>query len=172
MLEKLLAERLPGKTVKVLNAGHWMSTFDQHLLVIKELVPRFEPHLVLHGVYGGHVITIDEHSWVTDSRGDIRQVKFVGFQNEVVVREDGALQRTNRLIESPPFKSRFLAKVLQRYYRWKQLRDVQISAVALLDPNDDSLDDAWRKTREAIRQSAMFLDETSIPWVMAWSTAS
>jgi hypothetical protein len=116
ILENLLADHLPGKTVKVLNAGHWMSTFDQHLLIIKELVPRFKPHLVLHGVYAGHVVTIGEHDWVTDARGHIRQVRFAGIRNEISVREDGALQRTNRLIESPPLKSLFLAKVLRRYY--------------------------------------------------------
>lgn len=166
VLERLLEDALPGRTVRILNAGHWLYTFDQHLLVIKELVPRFRPHLVIHGVYGSHVLSIDDHSWITDESGNLERVRFASAQKHILVRPDGALQHTNMWIETPPFGSRFLAKGFQKYFRWKQIREAQTGARAILNPKSQELDEAWTKTRQAIQQADVFLSERSIPYIV------
>lgn len=165
-LEALLADSLNGRTIRVLNAGHWSYTFDQQLLTLKELLPRFRPHLVIQGVYAGHVVRIGEHRWDLDDQGAITSIAFEGFENEIQVREDGALKRTNRLIESPPLRSRFLAKLAQKYFRWKQIGTAQIMITEPYFPDSRVLDEAWVKTGRALRQTANLLEAARIKYLM------
>ena len=98
-----------GARIQILNAGYWMYTFDQQLLVIRELLPKFRPHIVLQGVYPGHVVSIDEHDWVRRPDGSIDRIVYRDWWNVIRVADDGRLRRSNPLIERPPLGSRLVA---------------------------------------------------------------
>jgi hypothetical protein len=153
-LATLLGETEPR--AQVLNAGHWMATFDQQLLIVRELLPKFRPHIVVQGVYPGHVLSIDEHEWTLGADGTIERIAYRDWWNEIRISDDGTMRRSNRLIERPPLGSRFVAKLTQRFFRWRQVERESASVVDLYS-GEGRLDGAWEKTSEALRQTSRLL---------------
>jgi len=50
-LARLVAARHPGTRLRIVNAGHWMYTFDQQLVLMKEMIERYKPAVVVQGFY-------------------------------------------------------------------------------------------------------------------------
>ncbi len=116
-LQGILQNERKNTKVHVLNAGYWFYTFDQQLLLLKEMLPVYKPHLVLQGFYGPHVLNLGEHSWERDSSGSLVSINYVrSYDNEIKVNPDGSLRLTNHLIEEPPLSSCFIREAIRRYY--------------------------------------------------------
>ena len=61
VLARLMAEQRPGTRLRIVNAGHWMYTFDQQLVLMKEMIERYRPAVVVQGFYWMHVRTLFNH---------------------------------------------------------------------------------------------------------------
>ncbi len=154
LLEESLQRLRPDERVEVLNAGHFNYSFDQQLIVLGELIEKYRPQVVLQGVYPGHVFSIREHAWQLGDDGALLKVSYADRTNAVRVTPDGVLKRTNLWIEEPPLGSRFIAKLLQRYFRSQQIEEAVAGALWLYEPGNSEMAEAWSLTEDAILRAS------------------
>jgi hypothetical protein len=150
-----------GKLTRIVNAGHWMYTFDQQLLLVRELVPRLRPRVVVQGIYSAHLLTLMSHRWERDSGGDLRSVHNDGIR----VTEDGALRFTNTHLESPPFRSRLAAAVFRIWFNWRLSKEGATADLALLDPGSMRYEIAWRMFEDCVAETARYLRGAGVEYV-------
>lgn len=148
-------------SVRVVNAGHWMYSFDQQLLVLHELVPQLRPRMVIQGLYPPHVLTLMSHAWERDARGRLRAVR----NKEVRVAPNGALRSTNEQLESPPFRSQLMGDVFRIWYNWRLSREGMTGDLGLLDPEVQRFSLAWRMCKATIEETAAYLRTERVDYV-------
>lgn len=150
-----------GRRVVVLNAGHWSFTLDQELLLVRELVPRFRPHLVLQGLYPPGLLPLVAHRWARDGQGRIAAC----YNDGIRVGDDGALRFTNDYLEKTPFRSRVVGSVFRIWFNWRLSREAMVGDMALLNPAVTRYEPAWRMTEEVLRETGDFLRGEGVPWI-------
>jgi hypothetical protein len=69
----LIGDRL-GRPVRIVNAGHWMYSFDQQLVLMKELIARYRPKVVVQDFYWMYVRILYGHSYVRAADGGLQSV--------------------------------------------------------------------------------------------------
>jgi len=153
--------------IEAANGGHWMYTFDQQFMTMRELVERFHPEVVVQGFYSPHVATLASHRWQQD-QGMISAI----HDDAVQVDADGALRFASTWTSDPPLGLEIVAfaarALLNKNLRTHVARDWH----ALLTPGDTSLATAWAMTAEAARETASFLrsrDIAYVPFIVPWN---
>jgi hypothetical protein len=99
-----------GKRVRFVNAGYWMYTFDQQLLVLKEQLTRFRPQVVVQGLYWPHLRTLFNHE-LDYIDGALTRVGHSGLK----VDEHGVLRFRSDWLDRPPLNSQLIA-LTARYF--------------------------------------------------------
>ena len=128
-----------GRRVVVLNAGHWSFTLDQELLLIRDLVPRFRPQLVVQGLYPPGLLPLVAHRWAKDGQRRIAAC----YNDGIRVGDDGALRFTNDYLEKTPFRSRVVGSVFRVWFNWRLSREAMVGDMALLNPAVTRYEPAW-----------------------------
>jgi hypothetical protein len=160
-LRALIADRLPARPIHVLNAGHWFYTFDQQLLLAKELVDKYRPDIVVQGLYGPHVSTISSHRWTLQKDGQVAQA----FDDGITVLDDGTIRVASRFVRHPLLGSRFLGLAYRTYSRHRAIYDTIDRDLSLFDLEDQRHDDAWKMTATSIQQMGELLSSRSIGYI-------
>jgi hypothetical protein len=63
-----------GPTVRVVNAGHWMYSFDQQLVLMKELIALYRPKVVIQDFYWMYVRVLYGHEYARAPDGSVQSV--------------------------------------------------------------------------------------------------
>jgi hypothetical protein len=151
----------PGRPVVVVNAGHWSYTVDQELILLRELVPRLRPHLVVQGLYPPGVVAILAHQWERDGHGRLTACRNAGIR----VDDEGALRFTNDYLERTPFRSRVVSGVFRIWFNWRLSREAMVGDMALLNPAVTRYEPAWRMTSEVIEETGRYLRDEGVDWI-------
>lgn len=69
-----LLNRGMEKDWEAFGIGHWMSSFDQHVLFLKRFFDKVKPKIVIWGIYPGHLLTILPRKHVLDADGHLQAV--------------------------------------------------------------------------------------------------
>lgn len=104
-----------GTTVQIINAGHWMYTFDQQLLVLKQLLAQHRAAVVVQGIYWPHVRTLFNHVPTFDRSGALTDTRDAAIK----VSENGVLKFRSDMLERPPLNSRLIAAIARRVLNYE-----------------------------------------------------
>jgi hypothetical protein len=107
VLARLVAEKRPGTRLRIVNAGHWMYASDQQLVLMKELIERYRPSIVVQGLYWLHIRTLFNHRLVRAPDGTLQAVE----DSKIKVSERGVLKLRSDWLERPPLNSQLVAVV-------------------------------------------------------------
>jgi hypothetical protein len=151
---ELIADQIRGERpdlhVKMVNAGAWMYTYDQQLLMMKELILRLQPNIIVHGVSWVHVRTLFAHRWHYDWSGELDAVSDPGIS----IKPDGVLRFRSDWLERPPLGSQLLAEAV-RFVLNRELVAKALDYMTLMDPDEHANDWLWRRTDELLTETAM-----------------
>jgi hypothetical protein len=64
-----------GRPVRIVNAGHWMYAFDQQLVLMRELIARYRPKVVVQDFYWMYVRLLYGHEDARGLDGALQSVK-------------------------------------------------------------------------------------------------
>lgn len=160
---ELLEAELAGasRPLVFLNAGHWSYTLDQELLLMRELVPRLRPQLVVQGLYPPGLLPLLAHRWERDAHG-----RLVACRNEGIrVDDEGALRFTNDYLDETPFRSRVLGSVFRVWFNWRLSREAMVGDMALMDAGATRYEPAWRMAGEVLDETGRYLAEEGVRWI-------
>jgi hypothetical protein len=161
VLGRILAEADPSRSVAVLNAGHWSYSFDQQLVLLRELLPRFRPQIVVQGLYAANVLIIESHDWERTGDGLIERVRKPGIR----VDDLGRVRFTNDWLERPPLPSRLMTWVSRLWLNYRLSRWAMTRDLALFDTASDVHERGWGMTREALAQTGEALRRAGARWI-------
>jgi hypothetical protein len=159
---EVLAEHLgdhQGK-VRVVNAGHWMYSFDQQLVLLKELVHRHRPIVVVQGFYWLHVRTLFNHTLRRDPVGALRMVEASSLQ----VDGRGVLRFHSGWIDDPPLGSQALALAARGILN-RDLRRQAATWVDYMRPGSTTDAGLWAMTDDLIGETIAFLRDAGVAYV-------
>jgi hypothetical protein len=160
VLGRLLATRRPGTRLRIVNAGHWMYASDQQLVLMKELVERYRPAVVVQGVYWMHIRTLFNHRLVRAADGTLQAVE----DPKIKVSDRGVLKLRSDWLEHPPLGSRFVALVARALLN----RDVIERASEWVDyfrPGRTPDDALWTLTDDLVGETIRTLQARGIAYV-------
>lgn len=155
---EVMARQLGG--VRIVNAGHWMYAFDQQLVLLKELIARHKPAVVVQGFYWMHVRTLVHHGLERGADGSIVAVRAPSLK----VDPQGVLRFHSEWVDDPPFGSQLAALAA----RWVLNRDVRRQAAAWVDymqPGSTKDSELWAMADESVSQTIAALRTAGIPYV-------
>jgi fumarate reductase subunit C len=165
---KILEEQLnnnPDAKYKyeMINLGVWMYTFDQQFLRLKDKGLKYNPDLVVHGIYWPHLRTITNHNWEVDSSGDIKKI----YDPTTYVSAEGLLKSKDTNIFLSFFKNHskllnFIISKLQVFFLKDQL--ITSDLVFLQEGSIEDYREVWQKTFESIKQTKRLLDQHGIQY--------
>lgn len=168
VLKRLIEKNFPLKA-EAINRGMWMSTFDQHALMLEDNWVRCD--MILHLVYPSHLQTIMRH------RDIIRDGKIISVRDPILVINRNRLlfQLEDTVMEKRlyfPFSICCFNYLFNRY-KFNALKGTDL---ALLQSMPDNLiyepparpgfDRAYRLMEISIRQIAEFAREHKVPYVV------
>lgn len=168
VLARLMTERL-GETAAPINLGGWMSTFDQHALVLEQYLP-LDCRLVIHLVYPSHLQTINRH------QVEISDGRIVAVHDPLLHVKDGRLYygvASNALV-SKRLAFPFTACAFE-YHKNLSLLRRQAAAGRIPDMTDEQIYEragqarfanGWRLAELSIRQISETLRKRGVPYVV------
>lgn len=160
VLARRAAESRPGTRLRIVNAGHWMYTFDQQLVLMKEMIERYKPAVVVQGFYWMHVRTLFNHRLVRAADGSLQAVE----DPKIVVNDRGLLKFRSDWLERPPLNSQLVALVA----RWLLNRDLRERAgdtVDFMRPGSTRDEALWTLTDQLIGETIRTLRTAGIAYV-------
>lgn len=159
-LARLLAERRPGTRLRIVNAGHWMYTFDQQLVLMKEMIERYRPAVVVQGFYWMHVRTLFNHRLVRASDGALQAVE----DSKIKVSDSGVLKFRSDWLERPPLNSQ-LAVLVTRWLLNRDLRERAGDTVDFMRPGSTKDEALWNLTDQLVSETIRTLRTAGIAYV-------
>ena len=160
VLARLLAQRLPGTRLRIVNAGHWMHTFDQQLVLMKEMIERYRPAVVVQGFYWMHVRTLFNHTLVRAPDGTLKAVE----DSKIMVSDRGVLKFRSDWLERPPLNSQLVVLIA----RWLLNRDLHERAGDTVDymrPGSIKDEALWNLTDQLVGETIRTLRTAGIAYV-------
>jgi hypothetical protein len=133
----------------------------KHTKKLRELVPRYRPHLVIFGLYPPGVVAIQSHRWDRDGQGRLEACHNDGIR----VAADGSLHFTNDYLERTPFSSRVISAAFRVWFNWRLSREAMTGDMALLDPSATRYGRGWAMTEDVLREAGAFLASEGVPWL-------
>jgi len=165
---KFLENKLNNEDLKykyeAINLGVWMYTYDQQFLRLKEKGLKYQPDLVIQGIYWPHLRTISTHKWIKNNENIIQIT-----DPTIYVNKDNLLKTKD--------KNSFIA-FLKRYSKFFNLIIGKIQVLSLKDElitsdlvllkenSKKEYLEVWQKTLESIRQTKKFLDKEGIDYLI------
>jgi len=146
--------------VRIVNAGHWMYAFDQQLVLLKELVARHRPAVVVQGFYWLHVRTLYNHREVRDRDGALVAVEAPSLR----VDDTGVLRFHSDWVDDPPLGSQ-LAALLARSLLNRDLRRQAATWVEYMRPGSIADAELWRRTDALIGETVAYLRGAGVAYV-------
>jgi hypothetical protein len=162
VLQALLRAR-PGREIQVTNAGYWGYSFDQQYLLLRDLLPRLKPRLVLQGVHPGHVPTLQGHRLELSASGDLVAVR----NDAITIDERGAIRFRSDWLDRPPLGLRVVGTAVRTFLNWRLAKTQMIGELALYDPRSKSFEREWAVSRDVLRRTGRYLQAEGVPWVVA-----
>lgn len=160
VLERLMAQSRPGTQLRIVNAGHWMYTFDQQLVLMKEMIQRFKPAVVVQGFYWMHVRTMFNHRLVRAPDGSLQAVE----DPKIAVSDRGVLKFRSDWLERPPLGSQLVALVARAILNW-DLMEKAAHTVDYMRPGDTRGEPLWKLTDEIVAETIRTLQGAGIAYV-------
>jgi len=160
VLARLVAEKRPGTRLRIVNAGHWMYAFDQQLVLMKEMIERYRPAVVVQGLYWIHVRTLFNHRLVRASDGTLQAVE----DSKIKVSDSGVLKFRSDWLERPPLNSQLVVLIA----RWLLNRDLHERASDVVDymrPGSTKDEALWNLTDELVGETIRTLRTAGIAYV-------
>jgi hypothetical protein len=160
VLARLVAEKRPGTRLRIINAGHWMYASDQQLVLMKEMIERFRPAVVVQGVYWMHVRTLFNHRLVRGPDGTLKAVE----DSKIKVSDRGVLKLRSDWLERPPLGSQLVALVARAVLN----RDVMDRASEWVDyfrPGKTPDEALWALTDDLVGETIRTLQARGIAYV-------
>ena len=154
----LIGRRLGN--VRVVNAGHWMYAFDQQLVLLKELVQRHRPAMVVQGFYWLHVRTLFNHTLRRGPDGALLAVEAPSLQ----VDGRGVLRFHSDWIDDPPLGSQLLAGAARGLLN-RDLRRQAATWVEYMRPESTRDAGPWTMTDDLVGETIAFLREAGVAYV-------
>ena len=160
VLARLIAEKRPGTRVRIVNAGHWMYAFDQQLVLMKEMIERFRPAVVVQGVYWMHIRTLFNHRLVRAADGTLQAVEDSKFK----VSDRGVLKLRSDWLERPPLGSQFVALVARAVLN-RDMMDRASEWVDYFRPGKTPDEALWLLTDDLVGETIRALQARGIAYV-------
>lgn len=169
-LAQLFQQRLGVQAASV-NLGVWMSTFDQHALILEDHFPR-STRAVIHLVYPSHIQTIQRH------KQEIVGGKCVSCSDPVLHIKNNQLYygAAEDRVVSKTLSFPFLLAWARFAYNQRCLENLMASRKQPVQHVDDKLlyeagsqplfTEGWRLTESAIRQTADLCRARGVPYVV------
>jgi hypothetical protein len=160
LLVRLVAGLRPGTSLRLVNAGHWMYTFDQQLVLMKQMIERYRPAVVVQGFYWMHVRTLFNHRLVRAPDGTLKAVE----DSKIKVSDRGVLKFQSDWLERPPFNSQLVALIA----RWLLNRDLHERAGEVVDymrPGSTKGEALWNLTDHLVGETIKTLGAAGIAYV-------
>ena len=154
---------LIGRTlgdVRIVNAGHWMYSFDQQLVLLKELVGKYRPAVVVQGFYWLHVRTLFNHALQRGPDGALLAVQAPSLR----VDGRGVLRFHSDWIDDPPLGSQLLA-LGARFVLNRDLRRQAARWVDYMQPGSDTDSNLWAETDDIVGETIALLRREGIAYV-------
>jgi hypothetical protein len=146
--------------VRIVNAGHWMYAFDQQLVLLKELVQRHRPAVVVQGLYWLHVRTLSNHTLRRGPDGTLVAVEAPRLE----VDRRGVLRFHSDWIDDPPLGSQLLA-VVARGLLNRDLRQQAATWVEYMRPESTKDAGLWTMTDDLVGETIAFLRGAGVAYV-------
>ncbi|MDP1962526.1 MAG: hypothetical protein Q8K93_10030 [Reyranella sp.] len=160
VLARLVAEKRPGTRLRIVNAGHWMYASDQQLVLMKELIERYRPAVVVQGIYWMHIRTLFNHRLVRTPDGTLQAVE----DSKIKVSDRGVLKLRSDWLERPPLNSQLVAVVARAFLN----RDVIERASEWVDyfrPGKTPDDALWALTDDIAGETIRTLQASGISYL-------
>jgi len=160
VLARLATEKRPGTRLRIVNAGHWMYTFDQQLVLMKEMIERYKPAVVVQGFYWMHVRTLFNHRLVRAADGSLQAVE----DPKIMVNERGVLKFRSDWLERPPLGSQLVAFVARAILN-RDLNERAALTVDYMRPGNTEGEALWKLTDEIVAETIGTLRSAGIGYV-------
>jgi len=160
VLARLMAERRPGTRLRIVNAGHWMYTFDQQLVLMKEMIERYKPAVVVQGFYWMHIRSLFNHRLVRAPDGTLRAVE----DPKIVVSDRGVLKLRSDWLERPPLGSQLVSLVARAILN-RDLREKAGEWVGYMRPDQPQNEALWALTGEIVAETVRTLRADGIAYL-------
>lgn len=160
VLARLATEKRPGTRLRIVNAGHWMYTFDQQLVLMKEMIERYKPAVVVQGFYWMHVRTLFNHRLVRAADGSLQEVE----DPKIMVNERGVLKFRSDWLERPPLGSQLVAFVARAILN-RDLNERAALTVDYMRPGNTEGEALWKLTDEIVAETIRTLRTAGIAYV-------
>jgi hypothetical protein len=149
-----------GLNVRIINAGHWMYTYDQQLVLMKEMIRRYHPKVVVQGFFWPHIRTMFHHEQHRSSDGWLIAVS----DDKIKVDDNGVLKFRSDWLERPPLNSQLIATIARAALN-RALLNSASQWIAFLRPDDKSTEPLWQLTDSLVSEAAAVLREQGITYV-------
>lgn len=160
VLARLAAESRPGTRLRIVNAGHWMYTFDQQLVLMKEMIERYKPAVVVQGFYWMHVRTMFNHRLVRAADGSLQAVE----DPKIMVNDRGFLKFRSDWLERPPLGSQLVAFVARAILN-RDLNEKAAHTVDYMRPGATQGEGLWKLTDEIVAETIRTLRAAGIAYL-------
>ncbi len=160
VIARRIEQAAPGMRLRMVNAGHWMFTFDQQLVLMKQLVERYRPKVVLQGIYWMHIRSLFNHQLQRSADGELKAVS----DDKIRVTNQGVLKFRSDWLERPPLNSQLVALGVREILN----RDLQAKAALWVDymrPGQTPDEDLWILTEQLLGETARTLQASGIAYV-------
>ena len=157
-LEALLRAR--GLSVRVINAGYWGYTYDQQLVLMREMIGRYHPKIVAQEFSWPAIRTLVHHEQHRSSDGQLVSVS----DDEIKIDENGVLKYRSDWLDRPPLKSQLIATIARAILNRAFLTSAT-QWVPFLYPEDKSTEPLWELTDRLATEGAAVVRDQGIKYV-------
>jgi hypothetical protein len=137
-----------------------MYAFDQQLVLLKELVTRHRPAVVVQGFYWLHVRTLYNHRDVRDRDGALVAAEVPSLR----VDDNGVLRFHSEWVDDPPLGSQ-LAALLARSLLNRDLRRQAATWVDYMRPGSNADGQLWATSDRLIGETIAYLRDAGIGYL-------
>jgi hypothetical protein len=148
-----------NRHVSIINAGHWMYTFDQQLITLKEMLNKYRPKIVVQGLFWPHVRTLFGHELFYE-RQELASVSHPGLRCD----ETGVLRFRSDWLERPPLNSQLIASIARRLLNANFVRSAA-DIEQLLRQDQPFINELWSLTANHLRETAVIVQRTGAAYV-------
>lgn len=144
-----------GVRVRIINAGHWMYTYDQQLLILKDILKKHRPAVVVQGLYWPHLRTLYNHVLSYDRAGSLVATSDPGIQ----VDERNLLKFRSDWLERPPLNSQLIALLARSVLNRRMVRDAA-NIEPYLIPGKTHNEQLWTATKRLLTETSRTVQST------------
>ena len=159
VLGRMLTQASPAATVRIVNAGHWMYAFDQQLILMKELIARYRPQVVVQDIYWPYIRFLYGHRLTRAADGTLLSVE----DSRIDVDARGVVRFRSDLLERPPFGSELVGLGARALFG-RDLHDRAADWLSYLRPGDQNAD-LWARTEMLIDQAVRTTRDSHVAYV-------